>query len=380
MPGLGAHPPSPGCLLDRRRSRLTVQLGYRCPGTLRVLAGMRRRAVAMAVALPPLLVATGFADLHLNDLYGDMEDLDSVEQAVGLGRTGSSLVKAIARERDLAIDPRAGSAEKSPGNGRAATDAEAALFREALERAPEGTAMEGIRTSTREPLNRLVSIRMLAASGGAPADVEAGSFSNNGEACVALTRVLAPRNRYEEIVAALAALADSLVVGDPADPKTFIGPMVREGQRDLVQAYIASGIDTGARLVAGGPGAPRGLENGYYVRPTVFADVDNSMRIAQEEIFEPVIVVIPYDDESDAIRIANDAPYGLSGAVFTADPVHGVEVARAVRTGVFSVNGAPRHWEAPFGGYKNSDFGREYGRHGLDEYTELKAIATALTV
>jgi acyl-CoA reductase-like NAD-dependent aldehyde dehydrogenase len=114
------------------------------------------------------------------------------------------------------------------------------------------------------------------------------------------------------------------------------------------------------------------------VRPTLFADVDNSMRIAQEEIFGPVIVVIPYEDEADAIRIANDSQYGLSGAVFTADREHGVEVARAVRTGVFSVNGAPRHWDAPFGGFKNSGFGREYGRHGLDEYTELKAIGTGL--
>ncbi|MER5788138.1 aldehyde dehydrogenase [Streptomyces sp. NPDC001980] len=207
-----------------------------------------------------------------------------------------------------------------------------------------------------------------------------GSFSNNGEACVALTRVLAPRSRYEEIVAALGTLTGSLKVGDPSDPETFIGPMVREGQRDRVQSYIQTGIEEGARLVTGGPGAPEGLESGYYVRPTLFADVDNSMRIAQEEIFGPVVVVIPYEDEADAVRIANDSPYGLSGAVFTADPEHGIEVARAVRTGVFSVNGAPRHWDAPFGGFKNSGFGREYGRHGFDEYTELKAIGTGLTV
>jgi acyl-CoA reductase-like NAD-dependent aldehyde dehydrogenase len=207
-----------------------------------------------------------------------------------------------------------------------------------------------------------------------------GSFSNNGEACVALTRVLAPRSRYEEIVSALGALTASLKVGDPADPETFIGPMVREGQRDRVESYIRAGIDEGARLVVGGPGAPEGLESGFYVRPTVFADVDNGMRIAQEEIFGPVIVVIPYEDETDAVRIANDSPYGLSGAVFTKDVARGLEIARAVRTGGFSVNGAPRHWEAPFGGYKNSGFGREYGRHGLDEYVELKAIGTGLTV
>jgi acyl-CoA reductase-like NAD-dependent aldehyde dehydrogenase len=207
-----------------------------------------------------------------------------------------------------------------------------------------------------------------------------GSFGNNGEACVALTRVLAPRSRYEEVVTVLGDLAASLKVGDPADPETFIGPMVREGQRDRVESYIQSGIDAGARVVTGGPGAPEGLETGYYVRPTVFADVDNSMRIAQEEIFGPVIVVIPYEDEADAIRIANDSPYGLNGAVFTADREHGVDIARAIRTGGFSVNGAPRHWEAPFGGYKNSGFGREYGRHGLDEYVELKSIGTGITV
>ena len=207
-----------------------------------------------------------------------------------------------------------------------------------------------------------------------------GSFSNNGEACIALTRVLAPRSRYEEIVTALGALAESLVVGDPSNPETFIGPMVRAGQRDRVESYIQAGIKEGARLVTGGPGAPEGLDTGYYVRPTVFADVDNSMRIAQEEIFGPVIVVIPYEDEADAVRIANDSPYGLSGAVFTTDHARGMEIARAVRTGRFSINGAPRHWEAPFGGYKNSGFGREYGRHGMDAYVELKAIGTGLAV
>jgi aldehyde dehydrogenase (NAD+) len=207
-----------------------------------------------------------------------------------------------------------------------------------------------------------------------------GSFANNGEACIALTRVLAPRSRYEEIVSALGELAGGLKVGDPSDPETFIGPMVREGQRDRVESYIRAGIEEGARLVVGGVGAPDGLESGFYVRPTVFADVDNSMRIAQEEIFGPVIVVIPYEDEAEAVRIANDSPYGLSGAVFTKDYDRGLEIARAVWTGGFSVNGAPRHWEAPFGGYKNSGFGREYGRHGMDEYVELKAIGTGLTV
>ncbi|MGW5115886.1 nitrate- and nitrite sensing domain-containing protein [Streptomyces noursei] len=194
---------------------------------------MRCRAVAMAVALPPLLVATGFAGLHLTDLYGDMEDLYSVEQAVGLGRTGSSLVKAIARERDLAIDPRAGSAEKGPGNGRAATDAEAALFREALERAPEGAAIEGMRTSTREPLNRLVRIRTLADSGGAPADVEAG---------------------YHAVMVSLAGLYKH-VRGDEhthAEGRSLfllsVNGIMLTGQRSLLSAATTTGrLDSGSR-------------------------------------------------------------------------------------------------------------------------------------
>jgi aldehyde dehydrogenase (NAD+) len=207
-----------------------------------------------------------------------------------------------------------------------------------------------------------------------------GSFANNGEACVAHTRILAPRSRYEEVVDALADLIDTLKVGDPTDPDTFIGPMVREGQRERVESYIHLGLEEGARLVRGGPGCPDepGLQHGFYVRPTLFADVDNSMRIAQEEIFGPVVVVIPYGEEEDAIQIANDSVYGLSGGVWTADPLHGIEIARRIRTGTFSVNGAGRSWEAPFGGFKRSGFGREYGTYGLDEYTELQAIGTGI--
>ncbi|MFC4034294.1 aldehyde dehydrogenase [Streptomyces polygonati] len=219
----------------------------------------------------------------------------------------------------------------------------------------------------------------------ADADLEAmaetlrfASFGNNGEACIAFTRILAPRGHYEEVVDAVSALVRSLKVGDPADPETFVGPMIREGQRDRVASYIELGIEEGARLVIGGPGAPEGLEQGWYVRPTVFADVDNAMRIAQEEIFGPVVAVIPYEDEEDAVRIANDSPYGLSGGVFTADRQRGVEIARRVRTGTFTVNGAGRHWDAPFGGFKGSGFGREYGPHGLEEYVELKSIATGI--
>jgi acyl-CoA reductase-like NAD-dependent aldehyde dehydrogenase len=201
------------------------------------------------------------------------------------------------------------------------------------------------------------------------------SFGNNSENCVAHTRILAPRSRYEEVVAALKTLVEGLKVGDPADLSTFIGPMVRADQAERVRSYIDLGISEGARLVTGGPGVPAGLEAGHYVRPTLFADVKNSMRIAQEEIFGPVLVVIAYDDEDDAVRIANDSPYGLGGGVWTADPEHGVAVGRRVRTGTFSVNGAPPSFDGPFGGYKASGIGREFGAVGLTQYVEHKTIA-----
>ncbi|MFK0152778.1 aldehyde dehydrogenase [Streptomyces sp. NPDC090493] len=201
------------------------------------------------------------------------------------------------------------------------------------------------------------------------------SFANNSESCVAHTRILAPRSRYEEVVAAVKTLVESLNVGDPTDPATWIGPMVRADQQQRVQSYIELGIKEGARLVTGGPDVPEGLEGGYYVRPTVFADVDNSMRIAQEEIFGPVLVIIPFEDEDDAVRIANDSPYGLGGGVWTADREHGIAVARRIRTGQVTVNGADPGTTAPFGGYKASGIGREFGVSGLAHYVELKTIA-----
>jgi acyl-CoA reductase-like NAD-dependent aldehyde dehydrogenase len=169
-------------------------------------------------------------------------------------------------------------------------------------------------------------------------------------------------------------LIESLQVGDPADPETFIGPMIREDQQKRVQSYIQIGIDEGARLVTGGPETPDGLEGGFYVRPTLFADVDNSMRIAQEEIFGPVIVVIPYDDEDDAVRIANDSPYGLGGGVWTTNPERGLEIARRIRTGGVRINAAPPSFNGPFGGYKASGIGRENGTVGLTEFIEHKTI------
>ncbi|GII55867.1 aldehyde dehydrogenase [Planotetraspora thailandica] len=200
------------------------------------------------------------------------------------------------------------------------------------------------------------------------------AFVNNGESCAAHTRLLVPRSRYDEVVALAASAAEQVAVGDPADPANFVGPLVNKVQQQRVQSYIQSGLDEGARLVAGGLGAPDGLEDGNYVRPTVFADVDNSMRIAREEIFGPVLVLIPYEDENDAVRIANDSPYGLSGGVWTADPDHGLAVARRIRTGTFMVNGAPAGFDAPFGGYKSSGIGREFGSVGLSTYLEYKTI------
>lgn len=201
-----------------------------------------------------------------------------------------------------------------------------------------------------------------------------GSLLNNGESCIAQTRILAPRSRYEEVVDALKELVESLKVGDPNDPDTFIGPMIRQDQQQRVRDYIELGIEEGARLVTGGPQIPEGLETGNYVTPTVFADVDNSMRIAREEIFGPVLVVIAYDDEDDAVRIANDSDYGLSGGVWSSDENHALAVARRIRTGTVTVNGASVAFDGPFGGFKASGIGREYGAVGLGTYTEYKTI------
>lgn len=208
----------------------------------------------------------------------------------------------------------------------------------------------------------------------AVAGVKFGSLLNNGQSCIAQTRLLAPRSRYEEIVAALTELVKSLQVGDPGDPDTFIGPMISPGQQERVRDYIRLGMEEGARLVVGGPEIPEGLDKGNYVTPTVFADVDNSMRIAQEEIFGPVLVVIAYDDEDDAVRIANDSEYGLSGGIWSSDEKRALAVARRIRTGTVTVNGASVGFDGPFGGFKASGIGREYGAVGLGTYTEYKTI------
>ena len=166
-----------------------------------------------------------------------------------------------------------------------------------------------------------------------------------------------------------------MTVGDPDDPTTEIGPLVAERQQERVDKYIALGQEEGARVVVGGNGRPDGIAKGWYVQPTVFADVDNSMRIAQEEIFGPVLAVIPFDDVDDAVRIANDSEFGLAGSVWTGDPAGvGMDVARRVRTGTFGVNQYTMDFVAPFGGFKASGIGREFGKEGLEHYLEQKSI------
>jgi len=199
------------------------------------------------------------------------------------------------------------------------------------------------------------------------------AIMNNGQACVAQTRILAPRSRYAEVRDALAEAVAAYKVGDPMDPETECGPLVAERQRERVEGYIAKGRQEGATLVVGG-GRPAGFDRGFYVEPTLFADVDNSMTIAREEIFGPVLALIPYETESDAVAIANDSDYGLSGSVWTSDVERGIEVARQVRTGTYTVNGFGMDFSSPFGGFKNSGVGRELGPEGLGAFLEDKSI------
>ena len=199
------------------------------------------------------------------------------------------------------------------------------------------------------------------------------SLMNNGQACVAQTRVLASKRRYREVADALVAAVGQLPVGDPMDPATMIGPLVAARQRERVEGYIRLGREEGARVALGG-GRPAAYSRGWYVEPTVFVDVDNGVRLAREEIFGPVLAVIPYDDEGDAVRIANDSDYGLSGTVWTNDVDHGLEIARRVRTGTYTVNSFMMEFSAPFGGFKSSGLGRELGPEGLSAYLEPKTI------
>jgi acyl-CoA reductase-like NAD-dependent aldehyde dehydrogenase len=205
-------------------------------------------------------------------------------------------------------------------------------------------------------------------------DGVAKCFLNSGQTCSALTRMLVPRARLEEAERIAAAVADAYTVGDPFDPGTRLGPLVSETQRERVRGYIQKGVEEGARLVTGGAEPPEGSERGYYVRPTVFSDVRPDMTIAQEEIFGPVLAIMPYDDEDDAVRIANDSQYGLAGGVWSADEERAQRVARRIRTGQVEINGGVFNPLAPFGGYKQSGHGRELGRHALDEYLVVKSM------
>ncbi len=198
---------------------------------------------------------------------------------------------------------------------------------------------------------------------------------NNGQACVAQTRILVSERRHDEVVDALADMVSGLQVGDPADESTDVGPLVAQRQQQRVQGYIQSGIDEGAKVVVGGVDAPR--DRGWYVRPTLFTEATNDMKIAREEIFGPVLTVLRYTDEADAIRIANDSDYGLAGSVWTADVAHGLQIAGEIRTGTYGINMYQLDTSAPFGGFKQSGIGREFGPEGLSQYTEVQSTVTA---
>ena len=197
---------------------------------------------------------------------------------------------------------------------------------------------------------------------------------NSGQSCNAPTRMLVPAARLGEVETLAREVAAAAVVGDPSAEKTTLGPLVSKLQFERVGALIAQGIAEGARLLIGGPGRPEGLSRGYYVKPTIFSGVNNQMKIAREEIFGPVLCILPYQNEEDAIRIANDTPYGLAGYVWSRDVAHAQRVARHIRAGQISINGAAGDYKTPFGGYKMSGNGREFGDYGLRDFLEVKAV------
>ncbi len=199
-------------------------------------------------------------------------------------------------------------------------------------------------------------------------------FSNTGQSCNAPSRLLVPRDQLAQANEIARQVAESIKPGDPADKRTRMGPLVSQVQFDRVQHLIQAGIDEGATLLTGGIGKPEGLATGYFVKPTVFSDVTNQMTIAREEVFGPVLAILPYDTEAQAIAIANDTPYGLSAYVFSENPERAEAAARQLRAGMVHINGADGDWEAPFGGYKQSGNGREWGPYAFDDYLEIKAV------
>jgi betaine-aldehyde dehydrogenase len=202
-----------------------------------------------------------------------------------------------------------------------------------------------------------------------------GCYLNSGQTCTALTRMLVPQSHYEEIARLAAETAKGFTVGDPLVETSRLGPLTSQAQLERVRGYIRKGVAEGAELLAGGPDAPEGVPaGGYYVKPTVFGKVRNDMTIAQEEIFGPVLSIIPYKDEEDAVRIANDSPYGLAGAVWSKDEARAQRVARRIRAGQVDVNGGAFNMNAPFGGFKQSGHGREAGVYGLEEFLEYKSL------
>ena len=210
-----------------------------------------------------------------------------------------------------------------------------------------------------------------------PEAIERGAlrcFRNSGQSCNAPTRMLVEKSMYNEAVERLKKYTESFEVGDPKKEGEHIGPVISETQYNKIQTLIKKGINEGAKLIAGGPGKPEGLEKGYFVKPTVFADVNNNMEIARTEIFGPVLSVMPFETEDEAIQIANDTPYGLTNYIQTQDKEKVKRVARKLRSGMVDVNGAGIAVDAPFGGFKHSGIGREAGEHGLEEFLEVKAV------
>jgi betaine-aldehyde dehydrogenase len=199
-------------------------------------------------------------------------------------------------------------------------------------------------------------------------------FLNSGQTCAAHTRMLVPESKYDEAVRLVLAEVSKYTVGDPFSETSKLGPLVSRTQRERVRGYIKKGIEEGAELLCGGPDTPPALPTGWYVKPTVFGRVHPDSTLAQEEIFGPVLSIIVYKDEEDAVAIANDSMYGLSGGVWSKDEARAIRVARRIRTGQVDINGAPFNLQAPFGGYKQSGHGREYGRRGLEEFLEYKSI------